>query len=478
MFCGSPIKILAQGYTAKISAFRNIVSDIPFLERKAEEASLKKFCVEQNVFNSAESFNQIIREKYSSLPCYSFPDFLSAYLTTSFINYKLTEISSVSEYLLKIISVIESVLTGFICVRNEALKAMSDEKIKSEELREFIRTKNMIHGLVSLFPDVLCAASDLENDKNNIEVPKVIYEMKEFLRLSFAARHIPDEVVPSLNSIFPAIPLSCASEFEYCNNSNYMCHLYSDYRQIEDRIMQDYTFFVKSLLNQFSFYVTPENFLNNPVGRTIFVIPMSMYRKFCFQNSGLYKNELPQYVGTSADNILHKQSDFLKELKTAFSDIYEQSEKVLFRKTVIREEFTIRTLIELYLKKHPVDKLSKIQTFIQSPIVFEKMTEMIWKNYKDMIEFVRAEKDPWAEEPIPVNKERDRDIVYFLLRLYDLYPESLSRFPQAEFLRFFNIFNYSKQPVKCMNAHVRKYYEGKYKVSKNYEKDFGAILKR
>lgn len=29
-----------------------------------------------------------------------------------------------------------------------------------------------------------------------------------------------------------------------------------------------------------------------------------------------------------------------------------------------------------------------------------------------------------------------------------------------------------------MNAHVRKYYEGKYKVSKNYEKNFGAILKR
>ena len=103
---------------------------------------------------------------------------------------------------------------------------------------------------------------------------------------------------------------------------------------------------------------------------------------------------------------------------------------------------------------------------------------MIWKNYKDMIEFVRAEKDPWAVDLLPVNKERDRDIVYFLLRLYDLYPESLSRFPQAEFLRFFNIFNYSKQPVKCMNAHVRKYNARKYKVSKNYEKNFGAILKR
>ena len=68
MFCGSPIKILAQGYTAKISAFRNIVSDIPFLERKAEGASLKKFSVEQSSFNTAESFNQLIREKYPSLP--------------------------------------------------------------------------------------------------------------------------------------------------------------------------------------------------------------------------------------------------------------------------------------------------------------------------------------------------------------------------------------------------------------------------
>ena len=130
MFCGSPIKILAQGYTAKISAFRNIVSDIPFLERKAEEASLKKFCVEQSSFNTAESFNQLIREKYPSLPCYTFPDFLSAYLTTSFINYKLTEISSVSEYLLKIISVIESVLTGFICVRNEALTTDNSQQAK------------------------------------------------------------------------------------------------------------------------------------------------------------------------------------------------------------------------------------------------------------------------------------------------------------------------------------------------------------
>lgn len=114
--------------------------------------------------------------------------------------------------------------------------------------------------------------------------------------------------------------------------------------------------------------------------------------------------------GTSADNILHKQSDFLKELKTAFSDIYEKSGKWLSGKTVIREEFTIRTLIELYLKKHPADKLSKIQTFMQSPIVFEKLTEMIWKNYKDMIESVRAEKDPWAEDSLTVNKERDRDV--------------------------------------------------------------------
>ena len=478
MVVGNSVKILAQGYTSKINSFKDIDFDISFLEKKSEEQRENEFHLEQETFNSAELYNKSLRDMSGTLPCYSFLDVKSTFSTTTFITYKFSEIRSVSEYLLKVLSVIDSVLTGFIQVRKSSMLSLTSEQHVSEAMREFERSKHVIHGLMSLFSDVLCTASDLEYDKNNIRIDKIIYEVKEFLRLSVAVRYIPDEAVPDINSIFPAVTLFRASEIPCSGYINDLSLLYTDFRRIEERLMQVLTFFVKGLLNQFSFYVTPESFLNNPMGRTIFVVPMSLYKQFGFQNSGLYKMECPQYEGFSLDYIIRKQSSFLNELKTIFGDIYEQSEKLLFESHGITNEFCICDFINMYLKKHPSERFDRIQTFVKSPIVFEKLTEVLLKNYSDMIMEAKSGNNPWIPKYHSTDKHRDKDLVYFLLRLYDLNPCGHKRFPQSELLRLFNIFSYSNQPVKCMNAHVRKYYEGKYKVSKNYEKNFGVILKR
>lgn len=53
--------------------------------------------------------------------------------------------------------------------------SVTSEQHVSEAMREFERSKYMIHGPMSLFSDVLCTASDLEYDKNNIRIDKIIY---------------------------------------------------------------------------------------------------------------------------------------------------------------------------------------------------------------------------------------------------------------------------------------------------------------
>lgn len=50
--------------------------------------------------------------------------------------------------------------------------------------------------------------------------------------------------------------------------------------------------FLTALMEIYYYFVTPEDFLNNPSEKTLFVIPISFYKKFNFAKRGLTREEV------------------------------------------------------------------------------------------------------------------------------------------------------------------------------------------
>lgn len=474
----SPIRILAQGYTEQISAFKNIDSDIPFIEKMDEDKNCG-YHVGQDSYNSAEMYNNELRKKCASpLPCYDLQEIPEVYRTKRFKVFKFSQIVSVSEYLIRVSTAAENIAGEFIRICKEAQARTSAEHLKSEEQREFTRVRFMISSLFSLFAEMIFSFSDLQADRNSIGVEKVTTSMKESLRLSLAVRQVPCEIRAEVETVFPHIDARYA-DWDNCRGGRNDCSAtYADFTEVEKRFYQILIVAVRNLMNQFSYYITPDAFLNNPLGRTIFVVPISMYRKFNFQSGGLFRSEIIDYAGFSQESMAKRYREFLLSVSESFAALRDEAKSALTDAKRLENDFGINEFLVLYHKKHPLERTDKICRFAESPAVAEKLTEMLFKVRSNMVTKAQAGKDPWFEDGMCNQKETDNDMVYFLLTLYERYPDALARFPQAQMLRLFNIFSYSCQQVKCMNRHVKNFHNASYKTSENYEQIFGAILKR
>lgn len=475
----NPVRILAQGLTDSKNAFRNIDFDLPFLEMKQLSQLEESFHLEQKEYNSAEIFNQNKRDQFGTVKSYTLKEILKVYQTKRFKLFKIEQVLSVSGYLLKVLKFIEIIDNTLVQI-DWAARAVSKRKdFKDKKEKEFVRSVTVLEMLFDLFSSIILMNSDLQSDINNVELENAINEMKENIRLPLSIHYVPDGLVSKISAIFPNLPLSKFSELEKNRGKNLLPKAWNDVFLLEEKLYRIIFMFVENLKNQFSYYVTPEQFLNNPLGKTIFVIPMSMYKLFNFSNSGLYRKEIVNYGNISKAEISRRNRDFLSTVSDVFSKVHAEAEKVKEELEKEADDFDALTFLELFEKQHPVEKTKKVKRFLSDPVVNERVTTMMRVTRSDMLTAAKkGTSDPWfttRASTIEV-KNTDKDTLYFLLELFSLYPCGLKKFPQSEIWRIFNLFSYSKLINKSMNYHVKNYEEGIYTISNLYEARFASIL--
>lgn len=472
----TPFKILHQGYSDTIVEYKNIENDIPLYEQRILESKTPEFKKQQVDFNSAELYNNELRTKYQHLNSYKIQDVTKLYKTSYFMEYKVNQIIAVAEYLQKVLKMIFSINKQVLKIERKSVEICHEKQFKSSLDMEIFKTKLTIDELLDALCDIKVSITELQIDKCSVGIKEFVDEIWETLLLSFAICYVPDEYASKVDALFPAVTLKKISSLgdEFKDKKIVLQYL----TQLKNRLFFILNLFITHLSNQFSYYVTSESFLNNPKGLTIFVVPMSVYIMFDFYQSGLTESETVKKDINDYYTINEKYMKFLKSiethLKALLTDAYATLEKVKLQK----EFFNINKLMDYYEEKVPYARTAQLKTFFSDPVVFEKVSTMVDNVKSSMSACIPQKKNPWdAIEKVKESKDIDNSTIYFLLKLYEMRPGELLKFPQSQLKDFFNLCAYSERPsTGCMNEHVRRYRQGKYKVSNSYENLFQPIL--
>ena len=387
-----PIKILAQGYTEEKVAFRDIDFDIPFVERIAAERKKPEFHIHQKEYNSAEIFNGKLREQCPSpLPAYELCEPPDVYVTKAYKEHRFSEIVSASGYLVRIAVLTESICNKFLEIMMNARTAMHSEELKSGPQRKTAQVKTVLSGMLAMFRDLVLSISDMNTDSHGIGTAGIARRMKERIRLAVSVRRVPGELASDINALFPNARIA----FARSSRGKGIPPEYADFKMIEKRLYQILAITIQDLLSQFSYYVTPDLFLNNPAGRTLFVIPFSMYAKFGFLSSGLFRSERASYSESSQEAMV------IRPVRKSFAALHDEARSMLSEMRKLPDGFDMDDFVRLYLSKHSVEKMDKVKKFIAILPVREKITEMLFEARGDMVRRAKEGKDPWYEEGSP-----------------------------------------------------------------------------
>jgi len=471
-----PFKILYQGDTDTIVEYKNIENDLPLYEQKQIDEKPEVFKIEQIDFNSAELYNKELREKHQNISSFDINSLSDLYQTKRFKTYKINQIITVTEYLQKVLKMIFSIERAITKIEKKTESIISEKKFNSLAEMNAYSSTLIITNLFDLLQDIKISITELETDNCSININSFVSEIWETLRLTLAVYYVPDEIASKIDSLYSHISLKKISSLadEEHNKKAVAHHL----KNLENKLYFVINLFITNLANQFSYYVTSPSFLNNPLGKCIFVIPMSMYLMFDFYKSGLTTSEIIKKDSSTLFSINQKQIKFYKTVDEHLKNLQAEAKIVQTKVKVEDEFFNIQMLIDYYKKMNPFDYISKVEDFISDPVVFEKMSVFVQKIRQQMIVCMDKNENPWQKTArVYESKDIDNSTIYFLLKLYESRPVSLPKFPQSQLTDLLNLCYYANTFEKCVNDHVRKYKRGQYRVSASYENLFLPILK-
>ncbi|MCQ2584453.1 MAG: hypothetical protein MJ185_02590 [Treponema sp.] len=456
----TPFKILHQGFTDTIVEYKNIETDLPQNEQDSNE------------FSSAESYNQERRSKHSEIPSYKLENLSDLYKTREFKEYKIEQIIQVTEYLLKVLKLIFSIDKQIFKVEKKIDGVISEKKFPTGLEKEIYRSRLIIEDLLDLLSDLKVSIIDLETDPYSVRIDDSVKEIWDSLLLSLTICYVPDELASKVDILFPGIALK---KFSNLYDKKAVLH---HFFELKDRLFRIINLFIKNLSDQFSFYVTSDQFLNNPAGRTIFVIPMSMYILFDFSQSGLNSAEVLKKDSKSLYSIDVKQMKFFRNVECYLKDLLEEACCMKQRILNEKEFFNIRMLLDCYEKKIPNIRIKPLEQYFSDPVVFEKMTDMVQKVKQPMVSAMTKGGNPWdIMNPVTESKDIDNSTIYFLLKLHEMRFGDSVKLPQSQLRDLLNLCSYSaRSSCACMNEHVSRYRKGKYRVSASFEALFQPIL--
>lgn len=471
-----PFRILHQGYTDIIVEYKNIENDLPFYEQRLIETKPNEFKKIQTDFNSAELYNQKLRLKYQGLPSFKINEISNIYYTKEFKLYKIKQVIRISEYLQKVLKLIFSIENHILKLEKRIDNIIAARSFNSSIDKDICKRKMVIENLFDLLSDIKISITELETDKNSVGINTFVNEIWDTLLLTLAIYYIPDEYAAKIDSIFSGISLKKISSLgeESRNKKTVLVHL----SNLKNKLFFIINLFITNLSNQFSYYVTTENFLNNPKGLTVFVIPISMYIMFDFYKNGLTKEENIKKESKLYYSIDNKQMKFLKNVDMHLNTLIEEAKKT--KETVSLEEdfFNIKMLLDYYEVKVYNNRIKPLIKYFSDPVIFEKITTMVLKIKTTMVDSINNNENPWnSVNLVSDSKDIDNSTIYFLIKLHESRFGSSKKFPQSQLRDLLNLCSYSTRiSTACMNEHVNRYKRGNYHLTDSYENLFLPIL--
>ena len=453
-------KILADGQQKiQINEFRDIDVELGFSEKKLQQSIPEKYSSIQTEFNSAELINSEKRAKYSVI-AYELTEINSIYNTRDFKLFKFCEIESVAKYLRKLISLLNLINKNYENTTKEL--TYFDKSKHSENYAQYYCAKDVVSSCFSLMCEIKANIDEIIYDENCISVKSSYEELNNALKIQLSLHTIPASLAEVINTIFPGIPLT-KFETEKIDNKNWpQFSFFCSWVQKLDLIFH---YFVENLINEFSYFFTSEEFLNNPIGKTVFVVPFHLYKKLNFRKSGLFRKErFFLETSTTKDKVYKKYKELYSEINDELKKILKITKTEKELAVNLSGETEIENFISAYLNKYQnttYGSISKLEIHLEDPCLLEKFEELLLTTRYFLISKLDDGKNPWEIKNFRSldMKQKDIDTVVFFTIFYRYYfNQNNTRYiPQAQICRLLNLFAHTQDPLKRINTHFAKY---------------------
>lgn len=476
------IRILSEKARLDKVEYKDIYLDCGSYEKSFMNKDIA-FSHEQKNYNSAELSNLELRKKYESFISYKVCELDKAYPTYDFKLDLYTKIIACCKYLLGILELLDVINENLKTNYFEVQRISRMKKVSKEEI-EYLKAKTTIGAMLSILPEIKCRMYNLEFNDCNINVHKCYSELLDHIRLKAQYSCFPTDFLKIIETVFGNMTVQRLPEKLNGETRSYYKAFIADSDKYEAFIH----YFCERLLDQFRYFITPREFLNNPANKTLFVVPFAVYCNFNFSNGGLLRSENIN-VSKSAlpPKIYDKIHKYYAKMKVSLEKVLEdvRAEKDSLKK----EDSDIDKFISIFAKRHENDKIGHVTKLTkildESVVIKAKLNDFLIIRKADLYKkCMKTEKDymndPWGITDMDTKEcqKQDKTDSWILYNIFGIFGSNY-KIPKTELCNIFHIFSYTKDtPSKRMDAWFRNFAQSKVEITEEMNQALEQIINR
>ncbi|MCF0242556.1 MAG: hypothetical protein HUK25_07950, partial [Treponema sp.] len=390
------VMLLQEGYRTLCKTAYKPVEEC---QKTAEirEGSLKKNY--PRPLNQAEYENLLQREK-TNPEGFPFDQIDFHYLTKKFRLEKIQVVDKVSKYLLTILNLAEDTLKR-LADNACGIKQLKNSEIKEDD-RKYQIIKNSINCFIDIYRNIRISRKSICNPESTVMAGKHFDKLESDFNLILNLSPVPDEVVVNIGETISGVSLIRFSEQKKAGMSDRV--LIDNADNTCTRFFSVILNFVHGLIDEFSYYMCPEEFINNPTCSALFLIPDDMYTSFNFSQGGLCKFEMQpldtdlNYKKSVFTNTLKFYQEVRSFLETALYIAKEKTKQVKLQP----DDNVFETFLEKYKRNYlnsTEGNIKEIEEMISASAGFrEKVTALLVIMNPAMLAALDKNEIPWGIE--------------------------------------------------------------------------------
>lgn len=457
--------MLGLGLSHCENSFKNVQIDIDPSEKNGK-SDVFTFVGENFEPNSAEKSNLVLRGRYEIQSFYASE--LSKYIRTRNYAYSYTvQAINIAEYLLKVLELAIDVNNKLDSIIKKTRSIKHSSKIAKED-KEYQIVKTSVDIYIDTLLEIKARIADLESSKYRNRIARTNANLDTVVRGMLATAYIPDEMAESFNNLYEKIPLNKFSDGKIKGLSKITT--FGLFKEFSTRLYSAALKpFLSDLMEEFFYYVTPDTYLNNSKKRAVFVVPISIYKKFNFSKSGLTREEVVfiesrNDMEKTVNNLTQFYSELSEAMNCMYTKLLAQKEELLSEK----DQHEIEWVIDAFVKKYANNKngnIKSIKLMIKDDFFREKFTKLLYELRPDLlVDILTAGGNPWEtkEEYTTDQYNLDVDTIVFINNLITLAFGDKS-FPSqySQITRFLKLLSYNGTPERSVGRLFRNIKAGK-----------------
>ncbi|MCQ2590059.1 MAG: hypothetical protein MJ179_06510 [Treponema sp.] len=447
----------------------------------AEGLSCYPVCYKESQFNDGDvdSFNLELRNNHP-VNCFDIDDMAMIYRTRNFQLYYTTHIMEVVEYLNSVLCLAMDICEGVQESINNT-KRIARNKNLNKDAKDYQTAKTTFITYFDIIQEIKTRIDDLSNSPLSHNTKASFDDLLSMIKTLISTSYVPDEAAESINQI---LPKQTFQKFKDAHKQGLSeKDLVSGCMLLNDKIFNlGLKPFLLSLMNEFSFYITSDQFLNNPSMQTVLVVPLSLYKKFNFKNSGLLQSETVVLESNKIGKTVENFMIFYEDLYVSLNHFYERA-KILKSELQQKED---KNEIEWVITKYEALNNGKtgglipaIKVLTADPAFREKFTRLMYELRPGIVKQLMDNENPWANqfETSKDLKKLDKETTFFVSNLIDHYfKEEHIPTLRLQMVNFLRIFSYCQRPEKSFTRFCDQFNTGKQTWNTKYGMNFKKVL--